>query len=241
MSEIFQQSAGRIGLAAGIILTALYGLVVNVAFAADPVAGGYPEYRPPLRGAPATRIGGGTRGPGDDTPEIYVLVPEHTGRTSRDQPVLYWYLSHPIKARHEFVLMAEKDYDPLVEVTLAPVNSGGIQSIALAGFDIRLQPDVLYRWSVAIVMDEEQRSSDILASGMIEYARPPTGILTRIADASGEELIRLYAGAGLWYDALQSLDELISSGSDVDRLIQVRASLLEQVGLKNVAAATGGP
>jgi hypothetical protein len=75
---------------------------------------------------------------------------------------------------------------------------------------------------------------------MIEYVEPPAGIMTRAANASGEGRIGVYAGAGLWYDALQSLDELINAGTDVERMRQVRASLLEQVGLAKVAAATGG-
>jgi hypothetical protein len=198
-------------------------------------------YKPPLRGAPLARMGGGTRGEGDDAPEVYVLTPEHAGLASRDQPVLYWYLSRAVKARYEFVLMAETDYEPLVETELTAVDAAGIQRIALADFDVRLKPDVPYQWSVAVVMDEGQRSGDVLASGMIEYVEPPAGIKTRAGNASGEERIRVYAGAGLWYDALQSLDELIREGTDVERMRQVRGSLLEQVGLEQVAVATGGP
>ena len=136
--------------------------------------------------------------------------------------------------------MAEMDYEPLVEAELKTVESAGIQRIALADFGVELKPGVPYQWSVAVVMDEEQRSGDILASGMIEHLVPPAGIMTRVANASGEERVGQYAGAGLWYDALQSLDELIRSGKNVTRLEQVRASLLEQVGLQNVAVAVGG-
>jgi hypothetical protein len=232
-------ASGRMVLVFGLVLSGMTALSPST-HAADPAASGFPVYQPPLRGAPLARMGGGTRGEGDDAPEVYVLTPEHAGLTSRDQPVLYWYLSRAAKARYEFVLMAETDYEPLVETELAIVKAAGIQRISLADFDIRLKPDVPYQWSVAVVMDEEQRSGNILASGMIVYVESPPAVINRAADAGGEERIHVYAGAGLWYDALQSLDELISAGTDAERMRQVRASLLEQVGLEKVAAATAG-
>jgi len=225
-----------------ISVSSLAGLLLpgQALHAAEPAAAGMPIYKPPLRGTPAARVGGGTRGEGDDVPAIYVLAPEHMGLTSQPQPVLYWYLSSAIKASYEFVLIADADYEPLVEIILTDVESAGIQRIALADLGVSLKPDVQYQWSVALIMDTQQRSGDVLASGMIEYIKPPTAIITRVENARGEERIRHYADAGLWYDALQSLDEQIQSEQESVRLQQVRASLLEQVGLKEVAAAVGG-
>jgi hypothetical protein len=222
-------------------LSSLAGLSLpgQALHAAEPVAAGFPIYKPPLRGTPAARVGGGTRGEGDDAPAVYVLAPEHAGLTSQPQPVLYWYLSRAVKAEYEFVLIAEADYEPLVEIMLTGVESAGIQRIALADLGVSLQPDVQYQWSVAIVVDKQQRSGDILASGMIEYHQPPDAMMTRLANAQGEERIRHYAGAGLWYDALQSLDEQILAQRESTRLRQVRVSLLEQVGLDTVAEAVG--
>ncbi|MDH5515163.1 MAG: DUF928 domain-containing protein [Gammaproteobacteria bacterium] len=223
-------------------LSSLTGLLLpaQALHAAEPPAAGFPIYKPPLRGTPAARVGGGTRGEGDDVPAIYVLAPEHTGLTSQPQPVLYWYLSNAIEAGYEFVLIADGEYEPLVEIKLTGVETAGIQRIALADLGVSLKPDVQYQWSVTIVMDAQQRSGDVLASGMIEYIKPPAAIMTRVANARGEERIRHYAGAGLWYDALQSLDEQIKSQPGTGRLQQVRASLLKQVGLDKVAAAAGG-
>jgi hypothetical protein len=214
-------------------------LISPASHAAEPAQAGFPVYKPPLRGTPAARVGGGTRGEGNDAAAVYVLAPEHTGLTSQPQPVLYWYLSRAIRADYEFVLIAEADYEPLLEITLSDVESAGIQRIALADHGVSLQPDVQYQWSVAIVVDRQQRSGDILASGMIEYVEPPAGIMARVANAGGEDRVRHYAAAGLWYDALQSLDDLIRSEQGSVRLQQVRASLLEQVGLAAVAAAVG--
>ena len=154
--------------------------------------------------------------------------------------MLYWYLSRPVQAGVEFVLIAEADYEPLVETALTGVTRAGIQRIALADFGVRLKPGVPYQWSVAVVMDEGQRSGDVLASGMIEYVEPQADVLAGVDKAAGEARVARLAEAGLWYDALQALDELLRSAPGDSRLLQVRASLLEQVGLGEVAAVVGG-
>jgi len=237
--KIGSKYTGIIALAALL----LSSLVPGVTLYADEVVPEtvMPVYKPPLRGAPLARMGGGTRGTGDDAPVVTVLTPEHMGLTSQSQPVLYWYLSRVAPAaRYEFVLIAEDDYDPLVETALQGINSAGIQRIKLADHAVSLKPGVSYQWSVAVIMDSTQRSSNILSSGMIEYIEPAEGIMTRVENAAGDERIGQYAGAGLWYDALQSLDEMIASNpGDAARLQKMRASLLSQVGLDAVVSATG--
>ncbi len=47
------------------------------------------NYQPPNRGAPAQRVGGGTR----SISQLSVLAPDHLARTSRARPRLYWYIN----------------------------------------------------------------------------------------------------------------------------------------------------
>ena len=203
--------------------------------AADEQATGMPVYKPPMRGAPLARMGGGTRGTGDAL-VVTVLTPEHMGQTAQAQPSLYWYLSHAVPAaRYEFVIMSEEDYDPLVETALEGIDTAGIQRIRLGDYKVSLKPGIPYQWSVSVIIDNTQRSANILSSGMIEYVEssPVT------TDAAGAARIGEYAEAGLWYDALQSLDEQIAANPGDARLQQMRSSLLNQVGLEAVAAAVG--
>ena len=58
-----------------------------------------PVYVPPQRGAPSRRVGGSSRGAGDNLPSVMVLVPDHVGLTTSDTPALYWYLSKPTAVR----------------------------------------------------------------------------------------------------------------------------------------------
>jgi len=47
-----------------------------------------PVYRPPKRGAPGGRVGGGTRGFQREVFVLSVLAPDHTGLTVSEQPFL---------------------------------------------------------------------------------------------------------------------------------------------------------
>ena len=61
-------------------------------------------YKPPLRGAPAVRIDGGSRGSGISLICLNVLAPDHTGLTVHDQPSLFWYQSEPADVPFELTL-----------------------------------------------------------------------------------------------------------------------------------------
>ncbi|MDH5473936.1 MAG: DUF928 domain-containing protein, partial [Gammaproteobacteria bacterium] len=89
-------------------------------------------YRPPKRGAPAVRIGGGTRGIGNQTLELVVFAPDHTGLTTKEQPTLYWYASEPVLSKLELTMINDKNIDPELEQIVSATSSAGIQSIDLS-------------------------------------------------------------------------------------------------------------
>src|SRR5690348_12331481 len=63
-----------------------------------------PVYKPPVRGAPGGRVGGGSRGD-SQTFQLSVLAPSHTGQTIHEQPVLFWYVSKALTSPIEFTLV----------------------------------------------------------------------------------------------------------------------------------------
>lgn len=201
-------------------------------------AGSAPVYQPPLRGAPRGRIGGGTRGDEDaDALFLAVLAPDHLGLTVQDEITLYWYLSGPAPAPVELTFTEARATYPILEVRLPAPAGPGFQRFRLADHGIRLVPGVSYRWFVAIVLDDERRSRDILAGGMIERVAPPAELGDRGRQAPAAELPSLYAGLGLWYDAMSAVSALIETAPDDAGLREQRAALLESVDLQEVAAA----
>lgn len=196
------------------------------------------SYRPPMRGAPASRIGGGTRGVGDTTLELVVLAPDHTGLTTKEQPTLYWYVSEAVPARLEVTLINDVSIEPELEQVVATPGHAGIQSIDLGNTETRLEPGKEYRWFVSVVSDPERRSTDVIASGTIQRIKPNEAFKDEIAGADEYALAGIYAKQGVWYDAIDSLTRMIDKLPADTVLQHQRTVLLEQVGLQDAANYT---
>ena len=198
-------------------------------------AGTAPQYRPPLRGAPVGRMGGGTRGSHADLPVLMALTPDHTGLTVSASPVLHWYISDLTSHTLEFVLIDHKSIEPLAEIKLAPPAKPGIQAIRLADLGIQLATDVAYKWFVALIPDAGQRSRDILAGGLVERLELSEKLAARLTAASPLEKCGIYAESGLWYDALAAISEEIARHPESAERRAWRQALLKQVGLESQA------
>ncbi len=224
-----------------VALTLVGGLVAGIAVlpgAAEEKSGGSPNpvtmpvYKPPLRGAPGGRVGGGTRG--GTARNMFVLsalVPDDTGLTVSEQPTLYWFISGGTTLPVEVAITDPRATQPVLETRLATPVQPGVHRIRLADLGVRLAPGVAYRWSVTVIPDLNRRSRDILAGGVIERVAAPEGLNEKLAQGRKEEHPFLYAEAGLWYDALASISELIETTPHDAQLRKQRAALLTQVGL----------
>jgi len=220
-------------------------LSVAILFAAFPAAGADNSaagiaatavvYKPPMRGAPASRIGGGSRGTGDANFVLNVLAPDHTGLTSHAQPTLYWYASGPSIASIEVIVIAEVDELPVLSQNLN-LTRGGVQSFDLAKHGVSLKPDTEYEWYVSVVPDPTQRSKDITSGGTIRRVSPDPAVQARAAAVGEREAPMIYAEAGLWYDTIDALSRLIELHPDDAELHARRAALLDQVGLPAAAS-----
>jgi hypothetical protein len=213
-----------------------------VAQAKEPQAQGgkdikMPVYQPPRKGAPAPglRRGGGTRGMNKSVPVISLLAPDHVGLTLHEQPVLFWFT--PTKQDHpfEFTLIGENADAPAVEAKLSPPAHPGLQQIRLSDYKVKLSPGERYLWSVALIMDAEERSANIVAKGAIERIERDKLEHPQAINLTNAEAPRRYAEAGIWYDAVMAISDLIQSNPTDTELRQQRASLLKQVGLTDVA------
>jgi hypothetical protein len=200
-----------------------------------PASGMLLNYKPPLRGKPGSRVGGGSRGAGQDDLFLAFLAPDHTGLTTKRQPSLYWFVSRPTATRIEITINDEKSIQPVLEITLEKPEEVGIQSFRLADHDLALLPGVEYQWFVSIIPDPEYRSKDIVDTGYIKLIEPSKTLNEKLANASGLEVSVIYAEEGLWYDALGAISELIEIDPKNSELREQRAYLLEQIGLNTVA------
>ena len=195
-----------------------------------------PVYKPPLRGAPGGRVGGGTRGaPGRDIFVLSVLAPDHTGLTTREQPSLFWFISSDTSLPVELTISDPNATEPLLETRINPPVARGVHRFRLSDHNVRLAVGVAYQWAVTVIPDSSRRSRDILASGTIERVEPTGDMAPKLAAAGTADVASLYAEAGIWYDALEAVSDLVerSPGDATPRAY--RAALLAQAGLPQVA------
>ena len=193
-----------------------------------------PRYRPPLRGAPTRRVGGGSRGPGDETPLIATLTPDDMGLTASAMPVLYWFLSSPWKGPIMFSIVEFETMETVIETEIK-VEKSGILALPLEDFKVALTQDVEYEWYVGLVPDMKNRSLDIISTGTIKRIPSPDDLKAKLS-ASPDRPHFVYAEEGLWYDAIEAVSELIDKTPTDKTLRQERISLLEQVELNDVVA-----
>jgi hypothetical protein len=185
-----------------------------------------PAYRPPRRGSPRARVGGGLRG-ALALPTPLALAPEHVGQTVFAQPSLFWHLDGSPGRGGQFVftLIDEEGIDPLVEARLAAPERSGIWRIRLADYGVRLEPGTEYQWSVALIADPARRSKDVVSTGYIRRVATPGKL------ELGQPGVGAYADLGLWYDALESISDAIDASPNDPVLRGHRNALLRQAKL----------
>jgi hypothetical protein len=190
-----------------------------------------PVYRPPLRGAPEGRVGGGSRSAAATAttlPNIELVAPaNHSGFTADRQPTLYFFVPRPVQWPMQFTIRAPLRPSPVLEVTVPAPRTGGLYALPLSSYGVSLQPGVVYTWSISVLLDPQAWSRNIVASAPIvcdpTLARSSSGAIDPAQRAA------YFAEMGLWYDAITAAVEVKRRGST-----SAIAALLQQGGLAGI-------
>jgi hypothetical protein len=179
---------------------------------------------------------------GNEELPLAVFAPvSQIGRTLQEQPSLYWYLPNLTPCSVILTVIDGRPGKPLLEATLSPSQSPGVQSVHLADYGLRLSSGVRYQWSISLVPDLDDRSKDYTVSGLIERVEPSAQFRATLAQAEQTDRPTLFAEAGFWYDALAAASDLLEEAPQNPTYRQQRAALLQQVEpLKDVAASEMG-
>jgi hypothetical protein len=198
-----------------------------------------PLYVPPKGSAAGGRFSDSSRRGTHDVPTLIALAPNHVGLTKHKQPTLYWYLSKPTTYSIVFTLVDSHAIEPVLETRLNSPKGPGIQAVRLSDYGISLVPGVPYRWFVAAMPDRDPSSRDIIAGALIEHVDYVEALY--LAEAGRGDEVHRYAEAGLWYDAIHAICSLIQAHPQEQIYRMQRASLLEQIGLKEIAKYDSRP
>lgn len=191
-----------------------------------------PVFVPRVRhGAPASRVGGATRAR-DTAVAIRTLVPEidEAALTMRARPNLHWYLSGATSHPVNFTLLDPDVVEPMVDVMIEGPFEAGFHSVSLIDYDVQLAPGKRYEWFVAVVPDVESRSADAVARGAISRITD-AALASQIGRAAPGEVAGLLASSGIWYEALDELNQRVRQDPTDSGWRTRRREMLEQVGL----------
>jgi hypothetical protein len=195
-----------------------------------------PIYTPPKKITPRARVGGDVRGTDGSEPELKALVPDHVGLTTKEAPVVNWFVSKPTS--HEVIVTLRDDRSPRAfqEKAIPSPKQAGIYTINFKELGFILEPNVQYKWFVSVIRDRDQDSNNLVAGGVIERCE-----LSECLEPMGAKItcsldtVLDNAKAGFWYDAMGCLCNLIDADLKNEKLRRVRARLLKEVGLNGVA------
>ncbi len=215
-------------------LLAMLALDAATARGQESVAPDMLQFLPPDTTSPNRRVGGFVRGAGDPLPTVMNLAPVRVGLTVARQPVLYFYLSDRSDYPLEISVIGGGSVEPLLEFRIEPPVETGVHAIRLADYGVSLEPGQTYEWFVALVSDDDVRSTDVVSGAAIMRVDKSPVLIARLADAEPQEWARIYAEEGLWYDLVATLSEAIRLAPENAALRASRAGLMEQVNLLSV-------
>jgi len=194
-----------------------------------------PLYKAPLRGAPAGRLSGGTRGADGKMPIFAFLAPRHTGLTLSEQPTLYWFSSESTKCPVDLTILMGKEVKSILQIRIADEIRAGFHPIHLADHGIRLQTGVVYQCFISMVTDPKHPSKDIISGGAVERIAYPKNFQKILKETNSKRIPHVYAEEGLWFDAMNALCSRIDTAPHDSLLYKQRISLLRQGDLTETA------
>ncbi|WP_353572016.1 DUF928 domain-containing protein [Candidatus Albibeggiatoa sp. nov. BB20] len=167
----------------------------------------------------------------------FVLLPlasQSIGITTTAQPSLYWFTSEDVGESLFTIKIAnmENENEGPTEIVLEKDKlAAGIHLFSLQEHALVLAENVLYEWTISLVCDPYNPSSNQTIGGVIKYQN--NEILAEAAKSDTKQMANLYQQKKIgWYDAIHA----VSSQIDADKSLRaVRAHLNKQEQLDVIA------
>ena len=188
------------------------------------------KFKPPPGGAPAGRIGAGTRSFrfAGSTP-LTLLSPQGGGLTATGRPILAWQIKDGFVGTVAVSVRGTGGAKPTLVDQHSDQYSPGLYGIDLGDFGVELPIGTVFIWEVALIPDSATQPVE-RAISFVE--RIEAGLVLGNRSADDKESAREYADTGVWYDALAALLVL---GPDRKVSTQYPAqlmSLLRSIGIR---------
>lgn len=192
---------------------------------------------PPGLPAPKTTTSGGSRPTNrtcvslNQSQLIALASLRSIGFTTHERPTVWVYLP-PTEAKTLEFSVFDQNRKGLYQTTIEIQNRSGFIPIALPSSAPALNQNQPYYWTVALVCNPNERTSDWITGGWIQQRSIDPVLQQQLNRATLAEQIRLIAKAGFWYEAVDRY--LQSTSSNDPQMSQIWADLLETGNLKGL-------
>ena len=200
---------------------------------------------PPNIGAPSQRKAGGSRGcmnlqnTQSSEKVLTALAPEYSssqlvlGLTTQMRPTFWFYVPYKSDSTYAKLVLEDENNQTIYKTPLT--GTPGVVSVSLPSTSAPLKIGKRYRWYFNIYC---QQDNEFLTSVEGDVQLQPLNpiVQSQLDKATPQQQVTLYAANGIWYEALTALANLRHTSPQTTNLVSDWASLLESVGLQNIAA-----
>ena len=184
--------------------------------------------------------GGAARGScrADSTARVNVvaLMPNtKIGLTVAQKPTFLFRISKTSVKEAQFNLLNETGEKTIYSKSFPLTNTGDVISFTLPYDAPALETGKEYQWEVVVNCDPDDSSSNPRVRMAIKRVEPSATLVSKLAQAQPNELPDLYAQEGIWIDSLSTLAKLRMKNANDAELKEEWISLLDSVGLKDIA------
>lgn len=234
-------------------LTPWFGLILGLFICSEPLMASALEFKPPKRGIPGRREGGGTRDgvlgadpcTSTSAPQFSALMPPtNFGLTTSEFPRFFWSTPRTKARFAEFTLYEASEGADKKMVDRALVYRGTFRISGEAGIASFMLPRNAgipglatgsdYHWSIAVICNPQDRKQDSKVEGWVQRIAPDAALASQLAQSTPSNRPKLYASNGIWFDALSTLADLRYAKTLDAALAEDWSNLLKAVNLPNI-------
>lgn len=179
---------------------------------------------------------GGCRADSTARVNVVALMPNtKIGLTVAPKPTFLFRVSKTSVEEAQFNLFNETGEEMIYSKTFPLTNTGNVISFTLPDDAPALEVGKEYQWEVVVNCDPDDSASNPRVRMAIKRVEP-SSMASKLAQAQPNEHPDLYAQEGIWIDALSTLAKLRMKNVNDPELTEEWTSLLESVGLKEIAS-----
>jgi hypothetical protein len=152
-------------------------------------------------------------------------------------PTIFVSLPQTSAKEAEFFLKEGDKDEMLYETTVTLPSNSGIVSVSLPdnGTLPALEVGKTYHWYFLMICNPQDRAGDLAVDGQIQRVEPSPNLVAELKNAPPRDRAALYAEAGFWYDAINSIAQLRRSSPNDRAIAADWAELLKSVGLDTIS------